>query len=85
MSNVVAFPRHKLYRCDETCDGCFFCHGGLASCTTCGGAEASLPTHCPQVKMDSLMCACVQDGTCDFRDGEWHFKSKSNKGRLTWT
>lgn len=38
---------HTLYKCPDDCNGCQFCEGGLASCTTCKGGEGSLPTVCP--------------------------------------
>ncbi len=38
---------HKFIKCDERCTGCMYCDGGLAHCEICGGAEASLPIHCP--------------------------------------
>lgn len=70
-NNVKMFPRHKLSRCDGECDGCFVCMAGLALCETCGGAEASLPTHCPQQKMSVELADAVQDGELDFIDGRW--------------
>ncbi len=71
---VIMFPRHRLHnRRGTDCAGCFCCEGGLALCVTCGGAEASLPTHCPQARMDDLMQATVQDGSADFENGEWNF------------
>ena len=74
MSNVVRFPGHRLYRCGPECRGCWCCEGGLALCTVCGGAEDSLPTHCPGARMDSVMEASVQMGVADFRDGEWWYR-----------
>lgn len=71
--SVTLFPRHRLHRCMDDCEGCFVCEGGLSSCETCGGAEASLPTHCPQVAMDSMQQLLVQQGSADFKDGEWHY------------
>lgn len=72
--SVILFPRHRLHNCHGTdCEGCFVCEGGLTSCETCGGAEASLPTHCPQVRMDSMQEMLVQQGSADFRDGCWHY------------
>lgn len=47
------------------------CDGGLASCTVCKGGEASLPTHCPGVKMTAEQQDDVQAGRLDFAGGEW--------------
>lgn len=61
---VVLFTRHKL-------DREFFTKTSLGVCLTCGGAEASLPTHCPQKKMGAYLELLVSSGTADFRDGRW--------------
>lgn len=45
--------------------------GGLAYCTTCGGAEASLPKHCPGFKMPSEIAVAVQDGKLEYLHGVW--------------
>ena len=71
---IIQFPGHKLYRCGPDCEGCFACEGGLSMCTVCGGAEASLPTHCPGVEMDDVTCSSVQIGIADYKDGEWWYK-----------
>lgn len=76
MSNVIKFPGHKLFRCKQGCEGCFACRGGLALCVTCGGAEASLPTHCPGEHMDSIMATSVQEGLMDYHDGAWRYYDK---------
>lgn len=78
MSNVIMFPRHRRERCASVCDRCEN-YGGdctlnvLFSCAVCGGAEASLPTHCPGARMDQTMASSVQMGIADFRNGEWWF------------
>lgn len=75
MSNVIKFPGHRLHRCrtnDET-EECFACRGGLASCVTCGGAEASMPTHCPGERMGPFTLDSVQDKSMDFKNGKWVF------------
>lgn len=78
MTNVVMFPGHRLYTCSgRGCAGCMICEGGLSRCTVCGGAEGSLPTHCPGTRMSALMEASVYRGDADFRDGEWHFIVKT--------
>lgn len=73
MTNVVLFPRHRLHKCRSDCEGCFVCSEGFAVCKTCGGSEASLPTHCPQSRMDGVMLLTVQQGTADFFNGEWRW------------
>lgn len=50
-----------------------FCNGGLSACVTCGGGEASLPTHCPGVRMGTLKESMVQAGNADYCDGEWSY------------
>lgn len=41
-------------------------------CTTCNGAEGTLPTDCPGVKMTSEQQDAVYAGRLDFRGGAWH-------------
>lgn len=61
---------HSLHRnCGE--EGCIVCEGGLGLCETCGGAESSLPTDCPGVKMTSEQMDAVSAGTLDYRSGAW--------------
>lgn len=43
----------------------------LAHCKVCGGAEGSLPTDCPGVKMTSEQEDKVYGCELDFRCGEW--------------
>jgi len=45
--------------------------GGLAWCKVCGGAEGSLPTHCPGEHMERRVEDRVYAGVLDFVDGEW--------------
>lgn len=70
-SKIVIFPRHKLTRCDCGESHCPICAGGLAHCTSCGGAEGTLPTHCPQSLMSDETEAAVYAGSLDFIDGAW--------------
>jgi len=65
---------HTLYKCPPDCNVacCNYCEGGLAYCTTCGGAEASLPTECPGVKMTDEQEEAVQAGRLDYSRGRWH-------------
>ncbi len=44
---------------------------GLFSCSVCGGAEGSLPTECPGVRMGPYLRERVYAGRYDFRDGRW--------------
>lgn len=74
MSTVILFPKHRLYKCsrdDPGCSGCFICEGGLGLCMTCGGAEASMPTDCPQRQMSAREQTLIQKGEIDFREGRW--------------
>lgn len=60
---------HTLHCCDE--EGCMVCEGGLALCTVCGGAEASLPTFCPGRRMTAEELDHVDAGNIDFKDGQF--------------
>jgi hypothetical protein len=51
MCEMILFPRHKLRTCVKPCDGCPVCEWRATICGTCGGAEGTLPTHCPQERM----------------------------------
>lgn len=55
------------------CEGpyCCICEGGLIQCTICGGAEGSLPKHCPGTKMSAAQESAVYAGRLDFADGQW--------------
>lgn len=65
---IVPFPRHKLHGrwcCDGgTADNCVLCV--LSYCPTCGGGEASLPTHCPGRRMSLQEEDLIQQGKLDF-------------------
>lgn len=50
---------------------CNICDGGLALCTVCGGAEGTLATHCPGVRVTEELSARVYAGTIDYVDGKW--------------
>lgn len=71
---VINFPRHTLVCRDVKCDCdkraddfyCVFCETGLALCVVCGGAEASMPTHCPGKMMTDLQAEAVQAGVADY-------------------
>jgi hypothetical protein len=49
---------------------CAICEGGLANCTVCAGAEGSMPTDCPGVRMTPAQCDAVYAAKLDYRDGE---------------
>lgn len=62
------------YESHENClkEGqCPICDGGLVACTICGGAEASLPTQCPQKEMTEKQKDEVQSGDLEFFGGKW--------------
>lgn len=60
---------HKLHECND--EDCSVCNGGLGLCTICGGAEASMPTECPGVRMTNEEQDLVQDGKLDYFNGHW--------------
>jgi len=64
VSNVVRFPKHKLHRCES--EWCKACPGGLSLCQVCGGAEGTLPTDCPGVKMDEDTSNAVWSSRLDY-------------------
>lgn len=64
--------KYKHVDCDLSY--CMFCEGGLFSCTVCGGAEASLPTDCPGVRMGRWAQDEVQAGRLNFREGQWRYE-----------
>jgi len=51
---------------------------GLHHCKNCGGAEASLPTHCPGFQMSDEVEKAVQFLGLDFVDGRWLWRGLSN-------
>jgi hypothetical protein len=67
---IICFPAHKI-------DREFAAETGLGLCRTCGGAEASMPEHCPQRRMTTEEQDAVQAGELDFR--------RSQGGWTTWT
>lgn len=44
---------------------------GLKHCKICGGAEGSLPTDCPGVKMTPEQDDAVYQGLLDYTGGAW--------------
>ncbi len=75
---VLQFPGHLWAHCEsKECTGCFLCTGGLAFCRRCGGAEGSLPTDCPGVRMRQQQEDEVYAGTMDYRRAEGWVKQSS--------
>ena len=76
---------HKYYSCaplymcrDNGGWSCLYCDGGLCDCTVCGGAEGSLTSECPGVRMTEEQEYLVsKPGTLDFKNGKW-FNPKEN-------
>jgi hypothetical protein len=60
---------HVLHKCNG--EDCIICRGGLASCDLCGGAEGTMPTHCPGERIPGNQAALIYQGTLDFKDGKW--------------
>lgn len=76
MGLVINFPRHLLSRCRGRCESegsCVYCDGGLSHCERCGGAEGSLPSSCPGLRMQPKVVEAVYAGRLDFtREQGWH-------------
>lgn len=58
-------------QCHPYPESCIVCDGGLGICTVCGGAEGSLTTDCPGVKMTPEQDEAVYACKLDFKDGKW--------------
>lgn len=70
-TEIIKFPGHKWKHCtSEDCRGCALCHGGLSVCSTCRGAEGSLPTDCPGEPMHEIIQEEVYAARLDYRRGE---------------
>ena len=48
---------------------CVYCT--LFICEICGGAEGSLPVHCPGRKLTHEESEAIMASTLDYKDGEW--------------
>lgn len=68
MGTVAQFVGHKLHGGWQHAepDECFMCAGGLAYCTICCGAEASLPTCCPGRPITDDEQDAIVSGVLDF-------------------
>jgi hypothetical protein len=51
--------------------GCPVCTGGLYVCRVCGGAEGSLPSHCPGHRAGVDRLDLVYRGLLDYLHGRW--------------
>ncbi len=60
---------HTWHKCNE--ERCNVCEGGLGWCTVCGGAEITLTTDCPGVKLTEEQEIAITNGELDFRVGKW--------------
>jgi len=59
---------------------CNICEGGLGLCTVCGGAEGSMPTSCPGIRMTGTQADAVFAGTMDYVGGRWI--ERENRGHI---
>lgn len=64
----------------RTAHDCYSREDGLRHCKLCGGAEGSLPTHCPGKRMTDEMEQAVFAGKLDFKGGAWVVRSP-DRGR----
>jgi len=44
---------------------------GLIECTVCTGAEGTLPTDCPGIRIPANQQDQIHRGELDYKDGEW--------------
>lgn len=73
MTDHTYFDCAPFYLCQLKSYDCHYCDGGLKLCTVCGGAEGSLTTECPGVRMtEEQEDAVYKTGTLDFKDGKWY-------------
>lgn len=68
-SEMTTHTFEKHTACER--DHCHICDGGLAFCTTCHGAEGSLPTECPGERMTERQQDDVHAARLDFIGGAW--------------
>lgn len=80
---VLNFRGHHWVRClSRDCPGCTWCRGRLADCDRCGGAEATLPTHCPGRKLTCEELDAIWTGRIDYDEhrGGWCQKKGGRYG-----
>lgn len=64
----------RVTSADCPCRGpwpCVVCDGGLFLCKVCGGAEGSLPSHCPGAPVGADRLDQVYWGEMDYLNGRW--------------
>ena len=71
--------KHTWYECKNhggcsSPGSCPFCDGGLGACEVCGGAEGTLPTDCPGIKLDAYVQDAIYHGGLDFVNDQWLVK-----------
>ena len=73
---------HQLYKCVQPCQvtHCNICDGGLALCTVCNGAEASLTTECPGRKISDEEQDQIVKGNLDYNE-DWINKENNDTCR----
>lgn len=77
---------HVYYECKGCERGCQFCDGGLGYCTVCGGFEGSLTTDCCGRKItEDEEHRIYNEGTLDFRGGQWVNEPNYPRRREYWT
>ncbi len=73
MTNVIAWPYHVRQRCRHETEpdeyGREHSCCVLFTCAVCGGAEGSLPTHCPGERMHDVLHDEVMDRCVDYVAG----------------
>jgi hypothetical protein len=66
--------KHTEWKCrlgPDKCDQCNYdSHFELFICEVCGGAEGTLPTDCPGVRMDAETEDKIYAGKLDYIDGK---------------
>lgn len=69
---VLSFWAHRLLVTEH----------GLSYCPTCGGAEGSLPEHCPQRRMTQDEEEAVYEDRLDYRRGVWTTWTRAHTARV---
>lgn len=63
--------KHIWFECNERCEGCAYCNGGLSACRVCGALEGSLTATCPGVRVPEEQQDKVYKENHDFIGGVW--------------